>query len=124
MLDVHLTPETGVQHALLVVITVLTDRLRQLDSKVRIILTGPATGNAVTYQSGLIHNTQVAPEDLALIIIDTTAKVQDKLSFRLREGVLMNTHTLGSGKLSQHIIIIQLHFVITSCTLFCIMREA
>ena len=54
----------------------------------------------------------------------STAKVQNELSLCLREGILMNTHTLGSCKLSQHIIVIQLHLVIASSTFLCIMREA
>ena len=123
MLNVHLAPKAVVQHALLVVVAPLLDGFRQFDGEICIILPGPSASDTITRQRGLVLHTQIGPQRLSLVIIDAAAKVQYKLTLCLGESILMNAHTLRGGKLSQNIVVVQLHLVIARRALFCVVRE-
>ena len=124
VMDVILSPEAIVLHALLILVAIVLNGFGKRDCKVGVVLSRPTVGDAIARQERVVLNAKVRPERLSIIVIDAVAKVENELCLLCRESVLMYTDSLGCCELSQDTIVVKLDLVVTRGALLRLVREA
>ena len=108
------SPKAFIIDFLHILVTIVTDRLRQRDGKISIIGACPSVSDAIAGKQGIVFHSNLRPECLSIVIIDTMIQVKNDTTFRIfRESVAMYTHTRSSSQLGFYPIIIQYNFIIT-----------
>ena len=77
---VELAPASFIIDLLPVRVAIFRNRLREGDREVGVVGAGPAVGDAVAGQEGVVPHLNLRPEGLAVVVVDSVDEIQNHLS--------------------------------------------
>ena len=110
----------------LVFVAVFHHWLRETDGEVGVVGSGPAVGNAVASDEGVIVNPDFGPESLAVVVVDAVVEIQDQVRIlcSFGPGVTVHSCACGGGEFCLDAAVGEGNAVVSGRSAFAVMAES